>query len=407
MIKPAASILRTDLLQYKNEVVKELSLLLDWWAHYMPDTEKGGFYGSVNNGNQPDRDAVKGVVLNSRILWTFAAAYNYTGHSQYLALAERAWHYMNNFFVDKACGGVYWSVNADGTPHDTRKQIYGIAFCIYGLSEYYRATSEAAVLDTAIALYHSIEQHSLDKVNNGYVEAFSRNWQPVEDLRLSVKDDNERKTMNTHLHIVEAYANLYSVWKDEHLRSRIVNLLLLFDRHFIDHSTFHCNLFFNDEWELKSGLQSFGHDIEAAWLLQQCAAQIGDDEMEKRFAALAVPVTDAVVPLLDMDGGLWYEYNPVQNRLIKEKHSWPQAEAMIGFMNAYQLTGNESYLQRSMQSWFFIKTYIKDPLKGEWFWGVDEQYNKMDKEKAGFWKCPYHSGRACIEISKRITTLLN
>jgi mannobiose 2-epimerase len=211
--------------------------------------------------------------------------------------------------------------------------------------------------------------------------------------------------MNTHLHIIEAYANLYSVWKDKKLEERIIALLGLFDSHFINKNNYHLNLFMDDDWNVRSSLQSFGHDIEAAWLLLECAEVIENKFYIDLYKNLSVKLTDAAAAGLDNDGGLWYEYDPAIEHWIKEKHSWPQAEAMVGFFNAWQLTKEDNYLQHSINSFEFIKNNIQDSSKGEWFWGRNEDGSVMQKEKAGFWKCPYHSGRACMELSKRISLL--
>jgi mannobiose 2-epimerase len=394
--------IQPDLLfRYKAELTEELTDILSYWMKYTID-RSGGFYGSVNNCNTPDEAAVKGVVLNSRILWAFSAAYQVTKNLSHYKTAQRAYDYILKHFIDREFGGVYWSVDANGNMLDVRKQMYGLAFCIYGLSEYYKISNEQQAIDAAIDLYNYIERYSFDKDQNGYIEAFTREWTAISDLRLSEKDNNERKTMNTHLHIVEAYVNLYSIWPDTGLKEKISNLLFLFDRFFVNSTNYHLNLFFDDNWKLKSSLQSYGHDIEAAWLLQQCAEIIKDEKWMDQFRQHAVPITEAAAEGLDTDGGLWYEYELGNDRLIREKHSWPQAEAMIGFYNAYQLTGNERYLQRSLHCWEFVKKYIKDKENGEWFWGVTSDYTVMQKEKAGFWKCPYHNTRACIELLKRI-----
>ncbi|MFY7839787.1 MAG: AGE family epimerase/isomerase [Lacibacter sp.] len=387
---------------YKSELQNELSAILDYWINHVTDHEQGGFYGSVNNENIPDTKAAKGIVLNSRICWSFSAAYRQTKQQQYYTMAERVFQYIFDHFIDHEYGAVYWSVDANGNMLDGKKQIYGLAFCIYGLTEFYKISQNKAALNTAIDLYHYIEQKSFDNERNGYIEAFARDWQEMSDLRLSDKDNNDRKTANTHLHIVEAYANLFAVWPKEEVKGKVINLLSLFDEYFINKQSHHLHLFFDDAWQLRSNLQSFGHDIEAAWLLQQCAEIIGHQRYNKHFSKLAVPVTAAAAEGLDNDGGLWYEFEADKNHLIKEKHSWPQAEAMIGFYNAYQLTGDKQYLMQSVQSWEFIKTYLKDKTHGEWFWGVDEHYQPMQKDKAGFWKCPYHNTRAMLELMQRI-----
>ena len=388
--------------QYKTELHNELLQILDYWINNTVDIDRGGFYGSIDNDNIPDVNAAKGIVLFSRICWTFSAAYRYRNDARYYAMAKRAFQYTFDHFIDREHGAVYWSVDADGNMLDGKKQIYGLAFCIYGLTEFYKISKDKAALNTAIDLYHYIEHKSFDNQHNGYIEAFTRDWQELDDLRLSDKDNNERKTANTHLHIVEAYANLYTVWPKEEVKGKIINLLSLFDEYFISKENHHLHLFFDDAWNLRSSLQSYGHDIEAAWLLQQCAEVIQHERYTKRFKELAVPVTEAATEGMDNDGGLWYEFEADNDHLINEKHSWPQAEAMIGCYNAYQLTGDNQYLLQSIQSWEFIKAHLKDNTNGEWFWGVNDDYSPMQKDKAGFWKCPYHSSRALLEIMKRI-----
>ena len=388
--------------QYKQELCEELLQILDYWMKYTVDHANGGFYGSVNNENVADTNAAKGIVLMSRICWSFSAAYRYSKLPQHYEMAERAFQYIFGHFIDHEYGGVFWSVDAKGKMREGKKQIYGLAFCIYGFTEFYKISNNKTALNTAIDLYHYIEHKSFDKEHNGYIEAFARDWQQMTDLRLSAKDNNDCKTANTHLHIIEAYSNLYAVWPKQEIKEKIENLLHLFDVHFINKQHYHLNLFFDEEWNLRSMLQSYGHDIEAAWLLMQCAETIQHKEYIGLFQQLAIPITNAASEGLDSDGGLWYEYESANNYLIEEKHSWPQAEAMIGFYNAWQLTSNKNYLQQSLISWEFIKRHIKDETSGEWFWGVYNDYSPMEKEKAGFWKCPYHSSRALLELMNRI-----
>ena len=397
--------MKVDLSVYKKETTAELTDILSYWAKYTLDEKHGGFYGKVDNNNSPDPESHKGSVLNSRILWAFSAAYDYTKNSGYLLIAERAYDYIVNHFIDKEYGGVYWSVDYKGEIRNARKQIYGQAFCLYGLSEYYKAVPESKILDAAIHLFKIMEQYSFDKKRKGYYEAFSREWKPLSDLRLRKKDANEKKTMNTHLHIIEAYANLYEVWPDHFLKTQIENLLEVFVKYFINNQSGNLNLFFDEEWNPKSNIISYGHDIEAAWLLQHCAQKINNQELISEMEQAAMKIAHAVLEGLDADGGLWYEHNT--NHLIREKHSWPQAEAMIGFMNAYQISNDESYLEKSFDSWQFIKKHIKDNKNGEWFWGVNADNSIMEgQDKAGFWKCPYHNTRACLETIKRIQFLL-
>lgn len=387
---------------YHTEVSNELSFILDYWMNNTVDEKQGGFFGKVDNNNIADANAPKGVVLNSRILWAFSAAYLSEKKQPWLDTASRAYKYIVDHFIDRKYGGVYWSVDNKGIMLDGRKQIYGLAFSIYGLTEYYKASGEKIALHLAKDLFEQIEKYSFDEKNGGYFEAFTQGWKLPDDLRLSDKDENEKKTMNTHLHIIEAYTNLYSVWPDKKLQGKIAHLLNVFEQHIIDRNTSHLHLFMDENWNVKSSLISYGHDIEAAWLLLESAELSGNTNYIGHFKELSIKLAAAAAEGLDNDGGLWYEYEPATKHLIKEKHSWPQAEAMVGFYNAYQLTGDEKYLHYSFNSWKFIRQYIKDKNKGEWFWGINGDYSVMQKEKAGFWKCPYHSVRACMEIIRRI-----
>jgi len=393
-----------DLLQqYRTDVQKELNSILDYWMTYSVDEGKGGFYGKIDNNNVPDVNAAKGSVLNARILWTFSSAMLLQPNEKYTSMATRAFDYIQAHFYDNEFGGVYWQVDADGNPLNTRKQIYALAFCLYGMSEYFAATKKISALNLSIELYNVIETHSFDNQYGGYFEAFARDWSPLDDLRLSAKDANEKKTMNTHLHVIEAHCNLYKLWPDARLKQKIITLLEIFDDHIVDKNSGHLNLFFDEQWDVKPDVISYGHDIEAAWLLQECSEIVDDEHWINIMRQRAVALTKAAAEGLDNDGGLWYEFEPSKNHLVKEKHWWPQAEAMVGFLNAWQLTGDEAFLQQSYNVWLFTKKYIIDNDKGEWFWGIDNEHTIMPgQDKAGFWKCPYHNARACMEIVKRV-----
>ena len=395
--------MKQQLTIYKQELTEELSRILIWWAEYTPDNANGGFYGKIDNDNQITDEAPKGSVLNARILWSFAAAYNRQPEPGYLEMADRAYQYMVNHFIDNEEGGVYWSVDYKGEPLDTKKQAYAIAFSIYALSEYYRASKTENAKQLATDLFHLLVEKAYDPIKTGYFEAFTKNWQPIADLRLSPKDANEKKTMNTHLHVLEGYTNLYRIWPDKALGEHISILLDNFFEHFIDRDTHHLALFFDEDWNAKGDLVSYGHDIEATWLLMEAAAAIGDEASIKKIKEITIAMADATIAGLDADGGLWYEYEPAANQLVKEKHWWVQAEAMVGFFNAWQINGDDKYLNISLKNWEFIKTKILDTKNGEWFWGINETGGVMPgQDKAGIWKCPYHNSRACLELIGRI-----
>jgi len=392
----------TKLNKLQSELSAELDSILGYWSKKTIDNQNDGFIGQINSNEEIISDADKGSVLNARILWSFSAAYQNTKNEEHKKIATRAFDFLSNHFYDSEFGGLFWSINSDTTPKDTKNQIYALAFAIYGFSEYYVISKDKKALAIAINLYLRIQKHSYDPVNKGYLEAFTRDWQPIEDLRLSDKDANEKKTMNTHLHIVESYANLFKVWKDKTLQKDIIELLQTIEKHFINAETGHLHLFFDENWVEKPDVISYGHDIEAAWLLLQCAEISEDENLIANYKKHAIQIAEVTQEGLDSDGGLWYEFDPKTNELIAEKHWWVQAEALIGFYNAYQLTGDEKYLEIVLKNWKFIKTHILDQQNGEWFWGIYKDYSVIEKDKAGFWKCPYHNSRACLELLNRI-----
>ena len=386
----------------KNKAKTELINILDYWLKNTIDKENGGFIGEINHQNVINNNSEKGAVLNARILWSFSAAYAVEKNPEYLKTAKRAFQYIKDYFFDNEFGGIFWSLQADGKPKDTKNQIYAISFVIYGLSEFYKIFKNEDALELAQSLFYKIELYSKDYKNKGYLEAFTRDWQEIEDLRLSEKDANEKKTMNTHLHIVEAYANLYLIWPNPKLKDSIKEILEVIALYFINKYTWHLKLFFDENWKEKEDVISYGHDIEAAWLLQWCAEAIEDEVLIKNYQKYAVAFADATKEGLDADGGLWYEYEPKEQKLIAEKHWWPQAELWIGMINAWQLSKNDEFLEITEKNFEFVEKYIIDHKNGEWIWGVYADYSPILKDKAGFWKCPYHNSRACIELIKRL-----
>lgn len=394
--------MENQLQQYKEDLENELHNILNFWQKRTIDEVNGGFFGKLDNDNKIFEEAPKGSVLNSRILWTFSAAYNLTQNKNYLATAQKAFEYLRDYFIDKESGGVYWTVDYKGNPLDTKKQIYALAFAIYGLSEFYIGSKNENALNLSIDLYHTILKHSYDEENGGYIEALTRDWKEIDDLRLSKKDANEKKSMNTHLHLLEAFANLYRSWTNEKLEEKITELIYIFLNHIIDPETHHLILFFDEKWNKKSDVISYGHDIESAWLIEETAKIIGNEPLLQQVKDQSVNLAIAASDGLDTDGGLCYEYDLEKDDLIKEKHWWPQAEAMVGFFNAWQITGDQIFLQRSVSSWNFIQQHIRDQKNGEWFWGIKEDGTVMNEDKVGIWKCPYHNSRACIEMIRRI-----
>ena len=389
----ATATLRAEM---KAELVEHI---LPFWMERTIDDVHGGFVGCINHNNEIVPRAEKGLVLNARILWTFSAAYRVLGDERYRAVADRAFDYMMRAFCDRVHGGYYWMVTHDGRPADARKHVYAQAFALYGISEYARATASAPARDEAVALYKLIERHAHDREHGGYNEAFDRTWSLLDDARLSDKDPPERKSMNTHLHVLEAYTNLYRLWPDRELSGRLRALIELFvGPSFRSHSG-HFVLFFDSDWRPKSRAISYGHDIEATWLLLDAADAIGDEDLRARVRDVAVEVARITRDEgQDEDGGLFNEGGP-EGIVDSDKDWWPQAEAIVGFLRAYEETGDAAFLEAAEGAWGFIKRFVRDVENGEWFGRLSRAGVPYEGEdKVGPWKCPYHNGRACLNV---------
>jgi len=394
---------------FADEARKELNDgILDWWMSHGLDQENGGFIGEVDNQNNQVPTAEKGSVLNARILWTFSSAYRIEKLEKYKEMADRAYAYLRDYFIDKEFGGIYWLLDCKGNPVDTKKQVYAQAFALYGLSEYCRIDPNPEARELCDQFFGVIEKFTYDPTNGGYFESYTREWKLMEEQRLSVKDEADPKSMNTHLHIMEAYANYYRVTPSQKLADRIRHLLELFEKHIIDSKTGNFSLFFSEKWDKTSPIVSFGHDIEGSWLLMEAAEVIEDEAWIDRITAPAMRLADETVARgLDADGSLFYEQIGLDGHLDDDKHWWPQIEAVVGLINAWQVSDNPAYYEHAVGLWTFIKKNIIDSQYGEWFFLVSREGEPiLDKEpKAGFWKCPYHNSRGCMELIERLEKL--
>ena len=444
--------------------------ILRFWLDNMQDRENGGFYGRIDGEGQLHPDAPKGAILNARILWSFSAAYRVLGNlddlaplenlapleklaplenlaslekldslasldhlspQAYLAAATRAKRYFIDHFIDHEYGGVYWSLDAQGRPLDTKKQFYAIGFAIYGLSEYARATGDREALDYALQLFDCIEEHAFDHQYNGYIEAMTRDWQPIADMRLSDLDANYPKSQNTHLHIIEPYANLYRCLLELQARDTcdyvpaigsilpvaitapsediirvglaLRNLIDIFTDRILNPDTHHLDLFFDMDWTRGAGqLESYGHDIECSWLLHEAALVLDDRDVLAKVEPVVRMVAEASAKGLNADGSMIHEANLDTGRQDDDLHWWVQAENVVGWVNIYQHFGDEAAWERAVKGWEYIKANLIDWERGEWHWSrhADGSLNTVD-DKAGFWKCPYHNSRMCLEVIER------
>ncbi|MBQ8046694.1 MAG: AGE family epimerase/isomerase [Prevotella sp.] len=376
--------------------------ILKFWLERMTDQRNGGFYGRIDGSDRLYEKADKGAVLNARILWSFASAYRVLGKEAYKEAAVRAKDYFVSHFIDPVNGGVYWSVDYLGNPKETKKQTYAIGFAVYGMSELYRATGDKEALEVAKRLFEDIEKHAFDEAHPGYIEAMTCDWMPVSDMRLSDKDENAAKTMNTHLHVLEPYTNLFRVWKDERLEQRLRMLIRIFTDRLLNKQTRHLDLFFTNDWKGRRNLESYGHDIEAAWLLTEALEVLGDEQLSAETMPIVRQIALASEEGLCPDGSMIHEMNVSTGETDMARHWWVQCECVIGELNHYQHFGDEIARQRAVACYRYILDRLVDSEHGEWHWSImpDGTVNRED-DKAGPWKCPYHNTRMCLEIIER------
>ena len=390
----------------KNEVLFNLTHnLLPYWSTRMVDTKNGGFYGRINASDQVFPDEDKGGILNARILWTYSSAYRILKDTTYLRLAKRSKEYIMSHFIDKEFGGAYRSVKSTGEPSDTRKQTYTQSFFIYGLAEYYRVTGDKDALQAAKDIFELFEKFALDKENDGYFEVFTRDWNRSHDMLIGEKTSQDEKTMNTHLHIMEAYTNLYRVWPDRRVADRLKDQVEIFLDKIVDAKTSHLICFMDKNWNRTSSLDSYGHDIESSWLLVEAAGVLKDTALLGRVTKTSIKIANAASEGLQPDGSLIYEKDLSTGRKNTERSWWAQAETIVGYLNAYEITGNEKYLDKSINCWNYTKNHLVDNKSGGWFSSVSESGITGRGDKGGFWVCPYHSGRMCMEVIERLTAL--
>jgi mannobiose 2-epimerase len=387
----------------KEEFRKELvSNILPYWTSRMVDEENGGFYGRRDAYDRLEPKADKGITLNTRILWTFSHAALALDEPYYRRIADRAYHFIIRHFLDPKFLGVYWTVDFQGRPVDSKKQVFAQAFAIYTFVEYFKATGKKESLEHAIDIFRLIEKYGFDADNNGYFEAFNQEWKLWDDPRQTDKNVNETKTMHTHLHMLEAYTNLYSVWKDGQLGKQLRNLLMVFLGKMIN-ETNHFNLFFDKAWKVKSHTTSYGHDMQGSWVLFQAAKVGSDRRLLEKVKPLCLSLVEQVFKQgFDDDGALMYGAN--ESGLSEaDKHWWPQAEALVGLVNAWQLSADDKYLEAAVRTWRFIQSNLIDKEYGEWHGRVDGRgVIDRNEDKAGPSKCPLHNGRAMLELIRRL-----
>jgi len=413
--------IKSELTAFQEVFTNELhNNILAYWMKFGVEKEGQGFYGAVDLNNKPVPGANKTSVLNARILWTFAAAAKKYPEKAYKEIAHKAYRVVTEDFADKEHGGYYMELSAENKASNDIKHTYAQAFVIYSLAKYYEFNPAPEVLVKIQEFFYFLDDKTKDPDHPGYFESFTRTWNPYEENRMA--DNNEPKSMNTHLHVLEAYAAVYKIWKDELVKQRLTELLEIFINNIIREDG-HLGVFFSEEFsetESSKGICSFGHDIEASWLIWEAAEILGDESILAKTRPLILKMAKAVLRVgVDKDGGLFLESSRFGSHVRTNKHWWLQAENLVGFMNAFQLTGESKYWNTVKLTWDFIDKHVIDHEGGEWFTKVNRlgkayltepeddpsPYYRNDW-KIDPWKCPYHNGRAMIELTRRIDELL-
>ncbi|USB32359.1 AGE family epimerase/isomerase [Paenibacillus sp. YPG26] len=384
----------------KQEVSQELhEHILPFWSACI-DESHGGFYGEVNYELQSNKEADKGGIATSRILWAFSSAYVITGNEKYLPYATHAYKFLRDKVIDSEFRGLYWMVDYKGDPTDTRKHVYTQSFGIYALSEYYKASKDPEALELAKELFLLIEDIGFDKEINAYKEEFDRKWTETPNEMLSENGVMADITMNTHIHVLEAYTNLFKVWPDARVRAALENLLEILYSKIYNAKTKYLGVFFDKQWNSLIDLKSFGHDIEASWLIDQTLRALGLEKPEyiQMVVDIAYNIADHA---MQEDGSMMNEQE--NDHLDKTRIWWVQAEAIVGFYNAYERTQDPRFLELADNLWTYIKNNLIDKRTGgEWYWSIAPDGTPTPREINGAWKCPYHNGRFCLEIIERV-----
>ncbi len=392
---------RATLSALRRRAENELrSNILSFWSTY-PVDKAGGFYGALSNDLRVVAGVPRSSVLCSRLLWTFSAAYRRYGDPAFFGVATHAYTALVETFWDDERGGVYWHTDDSGVPQQTSKRTYAQAFAVYGLAEYARI-ADGTGIGLARKLFGLLERFAYDPEHGGYLEGLNRTWEPLPDMRLGRSDPPYRKASNTLLHVLEAYTSLYSVWADETLRARLTELVDTLLTHVLLSQPAHLGIFFDDAWRSLTPARSLGHDIEGSWLLVRAAEVLGDDALRSRTRGAALDLAEAVLrDGLSARGHIFDTISP-EGVADPRVQWWPQAEAVVGFLSAYELSGDPRFLEAAETVWTFTQTHLVDRVHGDWFKELAEDGTPdWGHVKVGPWECPYHHSRACLEVLAR------
>lgn len=394
----------TSFAKYHKQLHQELFNILEYWSTEAIDETTGEFYGEIDHYGTKNPLANKGIIMYSRIMWTFSAASRFYQDDSYKNIANNAKNYIDNHFYDKEFGGYFWEVGFDGKVLVNKKQVYAQAFIIYAYTKYYLATGDTDALQKAMDVFAILESKCYDSKHGGYFEAYSNSWDRLEDVRLSARDHNLPKGMNTNLHVLEAYTTLFEATKNASVGKALEKEIEIFASKILGKDN-HVTIFFTENWIPQTTEQSFGHDIESSWLLWEAIEALGNKDLLAKYKlqVLAIVETFLAEGFNKKTSSVLYEYFPETKKYDTDRHWWVQVEAMEGLANAFNITGDETYRKLVFKIWEYITQYVVDQVHGEWFWRIDEDGYPVDSEpKISQWKCPYHNGRALMRIIQKI-----
>lgn len=384
--------------ELKKTFQAELLHIYGFWKSLYD--EKGGYTGQVDFALHHDANAEKGVILHARILWFFSNVYLSAGEADALFYARHAYEFLMNHAFDREYGGMFWMLDAAGNSLDDMKHTYNQVFCIYGLSSYYLASGDKTALNTAYRLFETVEERCADEY--GYAEAFTRDWQPILNEKLSEDGFQAEKTMNTLLHLIEAYTELYRADGSERVKERLLHALSLAYDKVYDPNTHILGVYFDRRMRSIANVYSYGHDIEASWLIDRALDVLGDFSGAQRLREMNAAIAQKVYATA-YTGELVYNQS-IDGEVDKTRIWWIECESVVGFLNAFQRTGKAEYAEAAQRIWEYTRKNFVDTRAGaEWFYALNEQDSPIESYPvAGAWKCPYHNGRMCLEGMNRL-----
>ena len=380
--------------------------ILPFWVETAPDRTRGGFHGWISNDNSVDEKAPKGLVMHARLLWAFSAVLRFRDRREYREAADRALSFLMERLADPVHGGFWWRTDAAGKPTYRTKGVHGQALALYGLCEALGRpggiSGRDRIIREADRQFELLECHARDSAGGGYREVLTEDWKPHPDGRLSSADIPCFNSMNTNLHVLEAYGSYCRVRRSPEAEEALGSLLRWFISSIYDPKRRHLTLYLDRHGRTMKDVDSYGHDIEAAWLLREGVRVLGDGDLEAEMEPVLAALADSVCSdgFSDDSGGLDYERDGAHRNT--DRHWWVQAEALVGFRDRWEVDGEGKWLEAARRTWRYIEDSISDKRNGEWLWGRTADGKTLEKEKGGLWKTPYHNGRACMELMERI-----